>query len=56
MQLVIEFSIPKFIEGSACFERHSTHHQELNCICSLWFIYGNKVKDFVYRVSQEERT
>jgi hypothetical protein len=26
---VIEFIIPKFIEGSACFERHIAHHQEL---------------------------
>ena len=29
MQLVIEFIIPKFIEGSTCFERHTAHHQEL---------------------------
>jgi len=26
---VIEFIIPKFIEGSARFERHTAHHQEL---------------------------
>jgi len=26
---VIEFIIPKFIEVSTCFERHTTHHQEL---------------------------
>jgi len=26
---VIEFTIPKFIEGSTCFERHTAHHQEL---------------------------
>jgi len=26
---VIEFIIPKFIEGSICFERHTAHHQEL---------------------------
>jgi len=26
---VIEFIIPKFIEGSACFERHTAHRQEL---------------------------
>ena len=26
---VIEFVIPKFIEGSTCFERHTAHHQEL---------------------------
>jgi hypothetical protein len=24
---VIEFIIPKFFEGSACFERHTAHHQ-----------------------------
>jgi len=29
MQVVIEFIIPKFIEGSTCFERHTAHHQEL---------------------------
>jgi len=26
---VIEFIIPKFIEGSTCFERHTAHYQEL---------------------------
>ena len=26
---VIEFIIPKFIEGSTCFERHTAYHQEL---------------------------
>jgi len=25
----IEFIIPKSIEGSTCFERHTAHHQEL---------------------------
>jgi len=29
MQLVIEFIIPKLIEGSTCFERQAAHHQEL---------------------------
>ena len=29
MQLVIEFIIPKFSEGSTYFERHTAHHQEL---------------------------
>ena len=28
MQLVIEFIIPEFIEGSSYFERHTAHHQE----------------------------
>jgi len=32
MQLVIEFIIPKFIEGSTCFERHTAHHQELQTV------------------------
>jgi hypothetical protein len=26
---VIGFIIPKFIEGSTCFEGHTAHHQEL---------------------------
>jgi hypothetical protein len=26
---VKEFIIPKFFEGSTCFERHTAHHQEL---------------------------
>jgi hypothetical protein len=26
---VTEFIIPKFTEGSTCFERHAAHHQEL---------------------------
>jgi len=26
---VIEFIIPKFFEGSTCYERHTAHHQEL---------------------------
>jgi hypothetical protein len=26
---LIEFIIPKFIEGSSCFERHTAHHQDL---------------------------
>ena len=26
---VVEFIIPKFFKGSACFERHTAHHQEL---------------------------
>jgi hypothetical protein len=35
MKLVIEFIIPKFIEDSTCFERHTAHHQKLQTI----FIY-----------------
>ena len=29
---VIEFIIPKFFKGSACFERHTAHHQELQTV------------------------
>jgi hypothetical protein len=29
MELVIEFIISKFIEGSTCFERHTAHHEEM---------------------------
>ena len=29
---MIEFIIPKFIEGSTCFERHTVHHQELQTV------------------------
>jgi hypothetical protein len=29
MQLVIECIIPKFTEGSTCFERHTAYHLEL---------------------------
>jgi hypothetical protein len=29
MRLVIKFTIPKFIEDSTCFERHTAHYQEL---------------------------
>jgi hypothetical protein len=36
---VVEFIIPKFIEGSTCFELHSSSSEALNCTCSLWFIY-----------------
>jgi len=28
-RFVIEFIIPKFIESSTCFKRHTAHHQEL---------------------------
>jgi hypothetical protein len=33
---VIEFIIPKFIEGSTCFERHTAHHQELFAASGLY--------------------
>jgi hypothetical protein len=35
---VVEFIIPMFLNCSACFERHTAHHQEhKNCNCGLWF-------------------
>jgi hypothetical protein len=36
---VIEFIIPKFIEGSACFERHTAHHQELQTVFAASGLY-----------------
>jgi hypothetical protein len=43
MQLVIEFIIPKFIEGSTCFERHTAHYQELQTVfaASDWLRTSN---------------
>ena len=32
MQLLIEFIIPKFIEGSTCFKRHTVHNQQLETV------------------------
>jgi hypothetical protein len=37
--LVIEFIIPKFIEGSTCFERHTDHHQELQTVFAASWVY-----------------
>ena len=35
---VVEFIIPVFLNCSSCFERHTSHNQELkNSNCSLWF-------------------
>jgi hypothetical protein len=37
---VIEFIIPKFIEGSTCFERHTArHHQELCTVFAACGLY-----------------
>jgi hypothetical protein len=43
MQLVIEFIIPKFIEGSTCFERHTAHHQELYTVFAASGLYTHVV-------------
>ena len=43
MQLVIEFIIPKFIEGSTCFERHTAHHQELQTVFAASGLYAHMV-------------
>jgi hypothetical protein len=37
--LVTEFIIPKFIEGSTCFERHTVHHQELQTVFAASGLY-----------------
>jgi hypothetical protein len=36
---VIEFIIPKFIEGSTCFERHTAHHQEPQTVFAASGLY-----------------
>jgi len=40
---VIEFIIPKFIEGSTCFERHTAHHQELSTVFAASGLYTHVV-------------
>jgi len=39
MQFVIESIIPKFTEGSACFELHTAHHQELQTVFAASGLY-----------------
>jgi hypothetical protein len=43
MQLVIEFIIPKFIEGSTCFDRHTAHHQEFQTLFAASGLYTHVV-------------
>jgi len=43
MQLVMEFIIPKFIEGSTCFQRHTAHHQELQTVFAASVLYAHVV-------------
>jgi hypothetical protein len=43
MQLVVEFIIPKFIEGSKCFELHTAHHQELQTLFAASALYTHVV-------------
>ena len=40
---VIEFIIPKFFKGSTCFERHTTHHQELQTVFAASGLYAHMV-------------
>ena len=40
---VIELIIPKFIEGSTCFERHTAHHQELQTVFAASGLYTRMV-------------
>jgi hypothetical protein len=37
---VIGFIIPKFIEGSTCFERHTALHQELYTVYAVSGLYA----------------
>jgi hypothetical protein len=41
--IVIEFFIPKLIEGSTCFERHIIHHQELQTVFADSGLYTHVV-------------
>jgi hypothetical protein len=41
---VIEFIIPKFIEGSTCFGRLPAHHQELQAVFAAFGLYAHTVK------------
>jgi hypothetical protein len=36
---VLEFIIPKFIEGSTCFERHTAYHQKLQTVFAASGLY-----------------
>jgi len=38
-----EFIIPKFIEGSTCFELHTAHHQELQTAFAASGLYTHVV-------------
>jgi len=40
---VIEFIIPKFIEGSTCFQRHTAHYQELKTVFATSGLYTHVV-------------
>jgi len=40
---VIEFIIPKFVEGSTCFERHAAHHQEIYTVFAASGLYTHVV-------------
>ena len=39
MQPCKKIIIPKFIEGSTCFERHIAHHQELQTVFAASGLY-----------------
>jgi len=41
--LLIEFIIAKFTEGSTCFERHIAHHQELQTVFAASGLYTHLV-------------
>jgi len=43
MHLVIDFIIPKFIEGSTCFERHIAHHRALQTVFAASGLYTHVV-------------
>jgi hypothetical protein len=59
----MEFIIPKFFKGSACFEWHTAHHQELQTVFAASGLYAHalatvghnleQIADFPTRVSKK---
>jgi hypothetical protein len=41
--VVTEFIISKFIEGSKCFQRHTAHYQELQTVLTASDLYTHVV-------------
>jgi hypothetical protein len=52
---VIEFIIPKFIEGSPYFERHTAYHQELQTVFAASGLYINQRLQIRFGTPDDER-
>jgi len=51
----MEFIIPKFIEGSTCFQRHTAHHQELETVFSACGLYTHVVTGRFFSIQPWQR-